>query len=140
MVAFGYEERWRKMSEIRSWDEVRDPEGNGSNLPCRIVMWPEGAPKQEDVPHAGEGVLWGSSGKEWWVNTGIPYKHYSQWILRLSDKSGNSHSCPFNVISKPPATPPQTYTEEEVREALGGIMYEPNIDLIIKRLRGKDDQ
>ncbi len=53
------------MNEIRSWDGWDDDCGSanasrryGYDILVRVVAWPEGAPKQEDVPHVGEKRKW----------------------------------------------------------------------------------
>ncbi len=140
------------MSEIRSWDRTASKlpgeqdftggtssvEGMYANIHIlRVVIWPEDAPKQEDVPQAGTSVRRSTGGKILIVADGIPYRYQDRvWYLRVFCANGEatvgiplSH---LEVVSDKP----QTYSEEEVREAVRNITYESNVDLIIRRLRG----
>jgi len=125
------------MSEIRSWDQWKaetDPKmcenpvikaysTSVFTVPVRVVAWSEGAPKQEDVPQAGESVRYNECDKHYIVVSGIPTKisHGSAWHLKIQDNKGSwTGDVSIKALSpwpKPP-TPPQTYTEEEIHAAI----------------------
>jgi len=106
------------MDEIRSWDRQIGPQ-DSTNLTgsVRVVVWPKGAPKQEDVPQAGEKVRKGHG--TYTVVTGIPYKAVSgRWHLELLSTVGSINGHLVGSFKPIPSTPAQTYTEDEIREAL----------------------
>ena len=82
------------MSEVRSWDGMSGDihfcaDGWKKDIPVRVVAWPEGAPKQEDVPQVGEKVRKGSN--TYTVVTGIPYKSRDgEWYLLLLSTIGST--------------------------------------------------
>jgi len=114
------------MSEIRSWDRsILVPNGvlyekeEPGDILVRVVQWPEGAPAQEDVPQAGEEFVWGKEAKEpVTIYSGIPFKQGDRWALVVLSKSGGHHIAFIEYLYETPPTPPQTYTEDEVRRAL----------------------
>ena len=129
------------MNEIRSWDS------NGRDIsrfevypevPMRIVAWPEGAPSQDSVPHAGEVKLW--SGKKVMISSGIPFLRVPKsWVLECREVgSTNNWWVKVEDLLDPPK-PENTYTEEEIREAMKreidlGTYYE---DKVMDRLQKK---
>ena len=135
------------MSEIWSWDGTRDTEGTTytirpeyGSIPVRVVAWPEGAPKQEDVPQAGEARVW--QGDEITIISGIPnIRHDHTWCLHCYNKKARQ-PCIWNVpvgdLKPIPQAPPQTYTEDEIRAAIANSqLVTPNFFTtgIIARLR-----
>jgi len=133
-----------EMSDKRSWDgKVRDISSIYCGDDTRVVIWPEGAPKQKDVPQAGESVRRTNTGenrKTFVVATGIPYTYQDgQWYLRVYTSVENPDTIALQVrhLERIPPTPPQTYTEDEVRTAVSSLssIFESNVDLILKRLR-----
>ena len=149
------------MSEIRSWDRWASTEDFVSgveklqvtnyhkseiyNIPVRVVAWPEGAPNQEDIPQAGEKVRRKDVAPEhastFTIQSGIPYLYQNdKWYLRVMIGEGNrtiSERVDNLVIVSPIS--PQTYTEEEIREAMKreidlGTYYE---DKVMDRLQKK---
>ena len=141
------------MSEIRSWDGhgikyrsskkdsicfVNSPKDEHS-FPVRVVAWPEGAPRQEDVPQAGEKVE--ISNQRFIVLTGIPYKSNTRWYLKLikkGEKTSYGHEIRF--IQRIPPAQPRSYTEDEILEAISKTkLVLPNFytEDIIKHLKNK---
>jgi len=139
------------MSEVRSWDRWVDKRDGApflkeltqsrvypSQLAVRVVAWPEGAPKQEDVPHVGEVRKWKE--ENYTVLDGIPFKNRNKghvWSLHCNSDLGSSWFIPVGDLEPISPTPPQTYTEEEIREAIKGAIdlgthYE---DLVMKTLQ-----
>ena len=131
------------MSEIRSWDGECCGMGDNEegifptifspgkllnqhhNIKVRVVAWPEGAPKQEDVPQAGELV----KRKEVALNyatfkvaNGIPYLYQNfKWYLRVySNYPREDATIGLRVeeLERIPPTQPQTYTEDEIRKTV----------------------
>lgn len=119
------------MSEIRSWDGhgikyrsskkdsicfVNSPKDEHS-FPVRVVAWPEGAPRQEDVPQAGERVRKGHN--TYTVVTGIPYKSSEgKWYLLLLSTVGSTAGHLIGSFKEIPPAQPRSYTEDEIRAAL----------------------
>ncbi len=122
------------MSEIRSWDgscrytpeesgifpKIECPGYSGiDDIPVRVVVWPEGAPKQEDVPQAGEKRIY--MNKTYIISEGIPFNSYQNlgWRMRcLETKTKMASSIPLSSLKPIPPKPAQTYTEDEIRGAL----------------------
>jgi len=121
------------MSEIRSWDRWGERSVAGTpitdsltvtqignrDIPVRIVAWPEGAPKQEDVPQAGEKRKWLTE-KEVEIITGIPFLYEGEWAVLVSgcNKAVGTPIAMLKYLEEIPPTPPQTYTESEIRAAI----------------------
>lgn len=118
---------------MRSWDRERHDGGNGEGTSrvgegtgelLRVVTWPEGAPPQSEVPHAGSKVVSDfDPGRVFTVQSGIPYQSQGgSWCLRVgySDSRGGSHIRSMAVaVAKPyvEPTPERTYSEAEIRTA-----------------------
>lgn len=95
------------MSKQRSWDAFRDPcsgyvkrgPRRGYTQPGRFVEWPEGAPPQEDVPHAGTRVAVRDDGAgltyKATVCTG-PFMSRGKWMIVVCDDDG---ACFMEMLS-----------------------------------------
>ena len=125
---------WDRKSWVLPTEKVPSPATTGphesKNLQgphnVRVVLWPEGAPPQEDVPHAGTKVRRSASrgisyvpGKVFTVTTGIPYKYQDhRWYVRVTVEGGNTIAVPLEDLEVASTEPERTYTEDEVRTAV----------------------
>lgn len=140
--------------EIRSWDRVAsrlpkkgygDPAtqkflSHSFPIPVRVVAWPQSAPKQEDVPQAGEWVRRKSSaplGATFIVATGIPYLYQNgEWQLRVTVAGGYTQAMAVKhmEIVPEPEPEPKLYTEAQALEAFEGATATQE-DMFVSRLR-----
>ncbi|MEE8113041.1 MAG: hypothetical protein V3T23_01680 [Nitrososphaerales archaeon] len=121
IVHFEMEENEMKEDgEIRSWDMMRgdiQPLAQLEDIPVRVVVWPKGAPKQEDVPQAGERVMYIPQSRKCTVVTGIPClnREGTRWSLRVVDEVGSIFTASPYELGPIPEPEPRTYTEDEIR-------------------------
>ena len=130
------------MSEIRSWDGACDylaepekgiypsinrpqphPQVSSDKIPVRVVAWPEGAPKQEGVPQAGESLIWGEGDRNIHNSTvtvisGIPVMVMDYWGLAVFSVRGTCHFAWLKNLKEIPPARPRSYTEDEILEAM----------------------
>lgn len=126
------------MSDVRSWDRWADryqtftnsKETPEFNTPVRVVEWPEGAPPQSGVPHAGERVKLVDhydhyyQNEGWIVVNGIPEGFQDTWRLQVVLENDPTEKALFPLeIIRPDvkSEESQTFTEEEIRGAAHGF-------------------
>lgn len=134
---------------INSYDMTpRLPQG----IPAgRFVVWPKGAPPQNDVPHVGTRVLVLQRGTGapygvrpgydvYVVTLGIPYQRLDgNWRLRVHREKDGVASYPriedIRLYTEPPPAPPRTYTADEIMEAVKAL--DPDLgERIIEHMNG----
>lgn len=117
------------MSNQKSWDKNVTSDGTAYHLntnvpvlskPARLVGWPEGAPPQNEVPHAGEKVQT-EGGTPFTVQSGIPYIYQGMgWYLRVyyeGRTSGSTIARKVTELKRYVPEPERTFTEAEIRAA-----------------------
>ena len=122
------------MSKITSWDRSAYDVPSGKNSPhtnrpgihahpCRVVLWPKGAPDPSTVPHANEKVTVANRDGTWKVENGIPQRWAgSSWCLDIrSDLTGGTHILDIARLTRIPDSPTievggKQYREDDVIE------------------------
>ena len=136
-------------ANLRSWDRKAEQLPNDRNTSpgtsrlgaqnfwknskkVRVVAWPEGAPPQDQIPHAGTLVRRKKTtpgqipGVTFTVATGIPYEYGNEWYLRVFTSNDKDaiiiQVTDLELISDKITTlaAPRLYSEDDIRAAVGG--------------------
>jgi hypothetical protein len=86
-------------------------------IPCRLVLWPEGAPPRKDVLHAGTKVKVRGRDGVHTVVSGIPYEIHGDWYIHVANATGYTVSRMLSEITPIPDEP-ETETEPVVSDAM----------------------
>ena len=125
---------WYTKSKRTSYDMV-------GAVKYRAVKWPEGAPVQQGVPHAGALVrVKGFQSKQYQMLSGIPYKDQNQnWRIHVQRAKKREHTMDVRLVNITPwhEDKEPCYTEAQIRGAIGDDPWlsEPVGDRIIDNLK-----